>query len=439
MKKAALLLLLTASGWGATCFAKSTLEMAAESAPREPVAEFSLEQLTSVVLKHNHVLLSARSSLDGALAGVKTASALGNPKVEWHQGQWQPIGMSRQQQVRGWGISQPIENPLTRRARMDGAQSGLLVSGQQLAMTKNDLVAQVQTRAYEALLYQSEAEAAADTLVLLEQVRERIRVRVETGEAPRYEMIKADAEVIHARERQQTASLMAEQALLELNRLAAGQLPARWKLNAPFHEGPEFSRLDLVQLQEQAENQNPELIGLKHELERAQAQLRAAHTARWPGMELRYSENREPEVRQSIWGVVVQIPLLDQRSGPIAEAQAEVERIRARLDGRRAELRQQILLAWRSLEMTRLRVDALSQGVIKEAEAALRVAQAAYRFGERGILDVLDAQRVLYLEELNLAQSQAQTTLYLIALYKALGGAGQLEVKPVDEPLRPWG
>jgi cobalt-zinc-cadmium efflux system outer membrane protein len=32
---------------------------------------------------------------------------------------------------------------------------------------------------------------------------------------------------------------------------------------------------------------------------------------------------------------------------------------------------------------------------VREAEAALRVAQAAYRFGERGILDVLDAQRVL--------------------------------------------
>jgi cobalt-zinc-cadmium efflux system outer membrane protein len=32
---------------------------------------------------------------------------------------------------------------------------------------------------------------------------------------------------------------------------------------------------------------------------------------------------------------------------------------------------------------------------LPEAEAALRVAQAAYRFGERGILDVLDAQRLL--------------------------------------------
>ena len=34
-------------------------------------------------------------------------------------------------------------------------------------------------------------------------------------------------------------------------------------------------------------------------------------------------------------------------------------------------------------------------GIIKEAENALRVAQAAYRFGERGLIDVLDTQRVL--------------------------------------------
>lgn len=45
--------------------------------------------------------------------------------------------------------------------------------------------------------------------------------------------------------------------------------------------------------------------------------------------------------------------------------------------------------------MARLRTQALSQGSVREAESALRVAEAAYRFGERGILDVLDAQRVL--------------------------------------------
>ena len=46
---------------------------------------------------------------------------------------------------------------------------------------------------------------------------------------------------------------------------------------------------------------------------------------------------------------------------------------------------------------------------------SLRLADLRYREGISSFLDVLDAQRVLYLEELNLAQSQAQTTLYLIA------------------------
>ena len=37
--------------------------------------------------------------------------------------------------------------------------------------------------------------------------------------------------------------------------------------------------------------------------------------------------------------------------------------------------------------------DPVSAAFLREAEAALRVAEAAYRFGERGILDWLDAQR----------------------------------------------
>jgi len=76
---------------------------------------------------------------------------------------------------------------------------------------------------------------------------------------------------------------------------------------------------------------------------------------------------------------------------------------------------------------------------ITDLKESWRLADLRYREGISTFLDVLDAERILYLEELSLAQSQAQTTLYLIALYKALGGAGHLEVKPVDEPIRPWG
>ena len=117
----------------------------------------------------------------------------------------------------------------------------------------------------------------------------------------------------------------------------------------------------------------------------------------------------------------VQLPLLDQRSGPIAEAQAEVERARIRLEGRQNELGQQILLAWKAMDMARLRVEALSQGVLRDAESALRVAQAAYRFGERGILDVLDAQRVLRSVRADLLQARFQLQTARISLDQLTG------------------
>ncbi len=120
-------------------------------------------------------------------------------------------------------------------------------------------------------------------------------------------------------------------------------------------------------------------------------------------------------------GVSMQLPLLDQRRGPIAEASAEVERTRVLYEGRQAELEQQVLLAWRALEMARLRVEALSQGVLKEAESALRVAEAAYRFGERGILDVLDAQRVLRTVRADLLQARCQQQAARITLERLSG------------------
>ena len=61
-------------------------------------------------------------------------------------------------------------------------------------------------------------------------------------------------------------------------------------------------------------------------------------------------------------------------------------------------------------------VEALSRGAVREAEAALRVAEAAYRFGERGILEVLDAQRVLRSVRADLLQARFQTQAARVVL-----------------------
>ncbi len=395
-KRLALALLCCTAGLASAQPSGTPLALSGPNVPAAPQdgPELSLTQLIQAVLDHNPGLQAARRLREQAEAGVSTAGALANPRLELSRGDNEArVASATPGPVRGWALSQFIENPASRSARIEAARANERGSQHQVAAVRNELVAQVQLKAYEHLLRRDEARALADDLALLEQVRERVRLRVESGEAARYEIIKADAEIINARQRQRTAALQAEQALLGLNRLAAGQLPARWRLAADLDV--EVAPGELEELQQLARLNNPELQSLQSQLDRAQNQLEGARSSRWPGVDLRYSETTAADTRQHMLGVQMQIPLFDQRRGPIAEASSERERVRIRLEGRQAELQQQVLQAWKSLEMARLRVEALAQGVMREAEAALRVAQAAYRYGERGILDVLDAQRVL--------------------------------------------
>lgn len=76
---------------------------------------------------------------------------------------------------------------------------------------------------------------------------------------------------------------------------------------------------------------------------------------------------------------------------------------------------------------------------VQHLQEALTLADLRYQEGVSAFLDVLDAQRILYVEEVELAETRARTTLYLIALYKALGGDGQIPLPVMEEPLRPWG
>lgn len=393
---------------------------APEAALSNQPAKLSIDQLVPLIMANNPDLRASLIAQTAASAGITSAKALVNPKLEWSQGtNTARLASVNPGAVQAWAVSQFIENPAVRNARIDAAHAVEKDSAQQARITRNELAAHIRLLAYQGLLYQAQSTAAAEAVQLLEQVRERVRVRVASGEAARYEIIKADAEIINARERLQTSRLMAEQSLLELNRLAAGRLPEGWTLAGDLSDGLEMS--SLMQIQQQLRQQNPELAALNAQVLQAQAQLRAAQGSRWPGLELRYSQMRDPEIRQGQLSVGIQVPLTDMRNGPIAQATAEVERAQVRLEGRQAELQQQILVVWKSLEIARLRIEALSQGAVREAEAALRVAQAAYRFGERGILDVLDAQRVLRSVRADLIDARFQLQAARIALDQLTG------------------
>jgi outer membrane protein, heavy metal efflux system len=380
---------------------------ASSSSGRAITQNLTIADIVRTVVQNNPSLKAAQKSLDAFKGAASTANALHNPRIESITGRNDlRLPSATAGAVSGWAISQQIENPSMRSARQNAANFAVEASAHVTANSINELVAQVRIKSFEYLLRKEEAKAATEAMALLEQIRNRVKLRVESGEAARYEIIKADAEVINARQKLNTSLLLVEQSRLTLNRLAAGFLPANWELQESLNDAYETGALQ--QIQTTAQSDNPELKMLQAEIHRREAKLKEARAGRWPNLELRVGQQRDPEIQQRMLSVSLQIPLLDQKSGSIAEAEAELARANILLDGRKADLTQQILLAWKTMEIARIRVNALSTGAIREAEAALKVAEAAYRFGERGILDVLDAQRLLRSVNADLLEARFQ-------------------------------
>ena len=379
----------------------------------------TLEAVVDKVLSQQSDLRLAGLAVESAQAAVLTARAVPNPRVDWQAGRWKPTPADAAGHTAAVTLAQPLENPWLRQARRAAAEAGVDVARQQRSLLRNDVSARARTLVVELGLRQSEVQAYAEAVTLLEQVRDRVRRRVELGEAARYDLIKSDAELIVARQRLQQSRLQVDQVRLALNRMAAGALPANWTLSP----GAVMETSDLMVSKPGGRGLegNLELALLQQVARQAGASLTQARSSVWPSVDLVASRSREPDVRQTGLGVSLSVPLWDRKQGPITQAQLDVARAQAAFEGRSAELMQELQMARTALEMAQARVRALSQGALTEAEAAVRVAEAAWRFGERGILDVLDAQRVLRALRADLIQARFEAQAALIEMERLEG------------------
>jgi cobalt-zinc-cadmium efflux system outer membrane protein len=169
-------------------------------------------------------------------------------------------------------------------------------------------------------------------------------------------------------------------------------LPAEFKLTSRLRDVPALAPIDAVR--KQIGEASPDLARGRAEMVRAERQLALERAQRWPGLALKADINEDPDIRTSKIGVVVSIPLWDRRSGPVGEAAAQLSRARNDFESQQFSLSQGLEVAYQQYEIAQTQVTALESGIVRQAEAALKVSQAAYRFGERGFLEVLDAQRV---------------------------------------------
>jgi cobalt-zinc-cadmium efflux system outer membrane protein len=258
---------------------------------------------------------------------------------------------------------------------------------------QSQLSAAIRDRFFELVRLRAELQAQQEDLLLTEQIRDRIDVRVRAGEAPRFDALRAEGEVAGVRRLLEATRLRLREAQFGMRQLVSPLLEAEFEVVVRETDTRLLAEADYLTLRQAIFERNPEVLLARDRQVAAQRQVELERNRIVPQVSLRATHERDPAVTLNRIGAQLTVPLLDRREGPIAEAQAEAERSRLALEQRRFEVEAAFDASWQAYRSALSQVQAIEGGTLDRARQVLGIAEAAYRLGERGILEFLDAQR----------------------------------------------
>lgn len=365
------------------------------NSPVNPVVTgkaYTLDELIQIALEANPRVLAARDQAAAATGQLSAAKAIPNPQFEINSGQQRSTtGPLTTGNVSSWAVTQPLDMPYTRFPRVDAAEANARAAQATRIAFEVEAISNVQLRFYELLRREAEARAANEDLDLTKQIRDRMQLRYDVGETARFELIRAQTEFLNAQITAESSKLRIEQARGLLRQTVGHQLPADFTLAKYAERNRELPSLEI--LMSEVRNQSPELQRAKAQVEASESRLSFEKNSRLPNLSVKAQQYNDPNFTDRLYGLVVTIPIWDFRGGQIAEAEANASKARNELNAQTQSLEQQMQSAYKLYLMASYQVQILDQEVVQLAASARRIAEISYRYGERGMLEYLDAQR----------------------------------------------
>ena len=375
--------------WLVIAFA-STFMVANVSAQSK--TSFTINDLISISLESSPQVLAARDQAKAIKGQLSTARAIPNPEFEVSTGQQRSVtGPLTVGNVSSWAVTQPLDMPYTRFPRVNAAEANLRAAEATRVAFEVETISRVQQRFYELMRREAEQKAAEEDLSLTKQIRDRMQIRYDVGETARFELIRVQTEFLNAQIAAESSKLRVEQARSQLRQVVGHQVPADFTV---VGEQPKSEVLpSLTQLLNEVQSQSPELQKAKAEVEATESKLSFEKNSRLPRLAFKASQYNDPNFTDRLYGLQVSIPIWDFKGGQIAEAEANASKAKNQLNAQSQTLDQQMETAYKLYQMTSYQVKILSSEVVELAASARRIAEVSYRYGERGMLEYLDAQR----------------------------------------------
>jgi cobalt-zinc-cadmium efflux system outer membrane protein len=180
---------------------------------------------------------------------------------------------------------------------------------------------------------------------------------------------------------------------------------------------------------------HPELVRDRAQMGAAERHADAERRARWPvvtpGLTVNYGDPTLPGT-DIIFGLSFDVPVLNQRQGPIARAEAQRALAQETLAQDERRLRTELLDAYRRAEAARARLQALRDEVLPAMKEARNMTQEGFQSGRIDLLHLIDAQRAYLENQLAEVEANAAFSRALADLERAAGAD-----LPQEEPHAP--
>ena len=402
-----------------------TFTLAAES--------ITLDQALKEASEKNLSLLAERYSLTIADARIVQAGLRPNPVFSYGQDYQDTFRLgnssanSSSSPEFNTRVDFILERGAKRERRIELANAQKSVAGLQLANTLRQLYLDVTNAYVDGLAARDSLALARENLKSLQDVVEVNQSRVRAGDLAEIELTRTRLAAMQFETTVRQAELRLRTATTKLL-LLMGRGPSAAGVEIDGSLRSDRLAQAAGEIRDVALTNRPDLLALSRDQARSQSDVRLQISQSKVDLDVGVMYHHQygfPGINSNAMGFFVSapIPVFNRNQGEIARAQRESLQALARIEALRAQIENEVQVAYDQYASSRSQVDRIERDMLQQAKDVRDTTEYSYRRGEASFVEFLDAQRAYNdtMQSYNDARADHARNLYLIDSVSAKG------------------
>ncbi len=381
--------------------------------------EFSLAEVIDLALENNPLLSAKKNEVEARRASYQAAKRLSNPELEFNVGRAKAFDEDLERNTGGVLLSQYVENPFKRHHRIQVYEKDWEAAEFSQDTLTLEVTFTIKNLYFEILRLKSTQELAQKNLDSIQKIHQLIEKRAKLGEIKELEAIKLYVESLQAQRELnqiQTDLFLAKE---KLNQYLGNALPSDFSLIGILtYTKTEIEEKEALQ---KALHIHPRYKEKETRVEQANSNWSYVKWQRFPDFKLSGFSQNELDGRNTGIGISLDIPLWSFKSKEIREAEYLTRMEEEELRALRIEISTEVKSWVNQLRLSEQSLQIFHQGLLKQAEESLKIAEISYTQGEISLIDYLDSQRTYHSILNDYQESLFRWNADKAALEKAIG------------------